>query len=82
MSDQPFIVYTKGTCPWCDRAKELLTARDLVFQVVELEHLPNQVRFKALHGHLPKLTVPQIWQGQDHIGGYQDLVKHLGVAPE
>ena len=66
-------IYTTGTCPYCIQAKQLLLARG----VTEL----NEIRVDQLSGERQKMTditgrrtVPQIFIGDQHIGGCDDLV--------
>lgn len=70
---QPVKIYTTGTCPYCIHAKRLLQARG----VVELD----EVRVDMLSGERQKMmevtgrrTVPQIFIGQTHVGGCDDLM--------
>jgi len=70
---QPVKIYTTGTCPYCIQAKQLLLARG----VTEL----NEIRVDQLSGERQKMTditgrrtVPQIFIGDQHIGGCDDLV--------
>lgn len=70
---QPVKIYTTGTCPYCIQAKQLLLARG----VTEL----NEIRVDQLVGERQKMTditgrrtVPQIFIGDHHIGGCDDLV--------
>jgi ribonucleotide reductase alpha subunit len=55
-------VYTKPGCIYCDLAYELLDKHD--------------IRYEIITEHVYK-TVPQIFFGKEHIGGYTDLVKYL-----
>ena len=66
-------IYTTGTCPYCIQAKQLLLARG----VTQLE----EVRVDQVAGERQKMTeitgrrtVPQIFIGEQHIGGCDDLV--------
>ena len=66
-------IYTTGTCPYCIQAKQLLKARG----VTALE----EIRVDMLAGERQKMTeitgrrtVPQIFIGQTHVGGCDDLM--------
>jgi glutaredoxin 3 len=70
---QPVKIYTTGTCPYCIHAKQLLQARG----VTEL----HEIRVDQVAGERQKMTeitgrrtVPQIFIGNQHIGGCDDLV--------
>lgn len=70
-----YVVYSTGSCPYCDRAKVLLEQKEVDFRVVDVgEDVDAQKMFreKALR------SVPQIFdEKQAHIGGYTDLVDHF-----
>lgn len=65
-----FAIYTKKNCPWCDKAKDLIVANGRRFIELDVGEHPEwmPVEYK---------TVPQIWDGGVHIGGYEDLVTHF-----
>lgn len=65
------IVYSKDYCPYCDRAKALLKKKGVSFEAVELENDPEG--FEALKAKTGWMTVPQIFIGDQMIGGYTDL---------
>jgi len=62
-------VYTKPGCPYCDRAKSLLKAQG--YSIVE-KH-PNDWPGQKF----PYATVPQIWLGDEFVGGCTDLENKL-----
>ena len=66
-------IYTTGTCPYCIAAKQLLAKRG----VTEL----NEIRVDLVPDERQKMmditqrrTVPQIFIGNTHVGGCDDLV--------
>jgi glutaredoxin 3 len=66
-------IYTTGTCPYCIAAKQLLAKRG----VTEL----NEIRVDQIAGEREKMmaltqrrTVPQIFIGDTHVGGCDDLI--------
>ncbi len=66
-------IYTTGTCPYCIQAKQLLAQRGVT--------APDEIRVDLLPGERQKMTeltgrrtVPQIFIGQTHVGGCDDLV--------
>lgn len=66
------LIYTKSTCPYCTRAKELLNKKHITFTEIDItgdEELRSQMIEKA-HG---RHTVPQIFIGDHHVGGCDDL---------
>ena len=65
-------IYTTNTCPFCFAAKDLLTKKNLALTEVDLSgDAPGRA---ALNDRLNGLTtVPQIFIGEAHIGGCDDL---------
>jgi len=69
----PVKMYTTAVCPYCTRAKQILKARG-VSQIEEVRiDLSDQERDRmmALTG---RRTVPQIFIGDFHVGGCDDLM--------
>ena len=66
-------------CPWGLRAKRLLQNRHIPFEDHRLTSAEAVEAFKAVHG---VTTTPQIFAGEERIGGYSDLAERLGVQPE
>lgn len=73
MPMQPVKIYTTATCPYCIHAKQLLKQRG----VAELD----EIRVDMLPGERQKMmditgrrTVPQIFIGDTHVGGCDELV--------
>lgn len=65
------VIYTTEICPYCVRAKHLLRRKDLAFEEIRVDLDPWQMRtMMALSG---RRTVPQIFIGDLHVGGYDDL---------
>ncbi len=65
------VVYSSAHCPYCDRAKALLQRKGLSFEEirVDLDPLAKDAMI-ALTG---RRTVPQIYIGEVHVGGCDDL---------
>lgn len=67
------IIYATATCPYCMRAEALLTQRgvtELEKIRVDLEPEERQAMMQRTGRH----TVPQIFIGERHIGGCDDLL--------
>lgn len=66
-------MYTTGTCPYCLRAKQLLAARGVAeIDEIRVDLQPGQRDvMTAITG---RRTVPQIFIGERHIGGCDDLM--------
>ena len=67
-------VYSKSNCPFCDRAKHLLTQKGIVYEEVRVDLDPDAREFIMQSGHR---TVPQIYLGDQVFveGGYQGLAR-------
>ena len=69
------VIITKKNCPWCDKAKDLLKETDIAFFEMDISEHPSLLEvFK----HLNLKTVPQIFNRDERIGGYNDLVQYFG----
>jgi GrxC family glutaredoxin len=68
-------IYTTRTCGWCQRAKLLLDKHGIEYHEIDVstDRKLQQEMISRTH----KQTVPQIFLASQHIGGYDDLVRHL-----
>ena len=66
-------IYTTAVCPYCVQAKQILKARGVVeLEEVRVDTDPAQrQKMMELTG---RRTVPQIFIGQTHVGGCDDLM--------
>jgi glutaredoxin 3 len=64
-------IYTKESCPYCRLAKELLTARNIAFEEIQVDQ--DQSKLNEMLRLTKKYTVPQIFIDDQVIGGYDDL---------
>lgn len=64
-------VYTTDFCPYCKRAKDLLTRKNIPFQEVDLTH--DDEKRKELERKTGFMTVPMIFIGDEFVGGSDDL---------
>lgn len=65
-------VYTAGNCCYCHMAKDLLKRKGATFEEVDLTGR-NDLRADLRARAGGRQTVPQIWIGDTHIGGCDDL---------
>ncbi|MFM7009151.1 MAG: glutaredoxin domain-containing protein [Betaproteobacteria bacterium] len=70
-------VYSKDNCPWCVKAKELLTAKGLEYTEFKFGEDFDADGLRSLLGPDRKLTVPQVFFDDELVGGYEDLEKRL-----
>ena len=64
-------LYTTRFCPYCIRAKQLLQEKDADYEELAVDENPAlRAKMIELSG---RHTVPQIWIGEHHVGGFDDL---------
>ncbi|MBS1131604.1 MAG: Glutaredoxin, GrxC [Proteobacteria bacterium] len=68
----PVLMYTTAVCPYCIRAKQLLAARG-VTQIEEVRVDLDPERRDEMMLKTKRRTVPQIFIGDTHVGGCDDL---------
>lgn len=66
-------IYTKPTCGFCHMAKRLLNSKDISFAEVNISAQPNR-RAEMIQRAKGSSTVPQIFVGDTHVGGCDDLM--------
>ena len=71
MTQAVVTVYVSDWCPYCERAKGLLSQKNVVFNELNVEDEPK-FREEML-ARSKRRTVPQIFIGDKHIGGCDDL---------
>lgn len=67
------LMYTTAVCPFCIRAKQLLSARGVV-QIEEVRIDQDPLRRDEMMERTKRRTVPQIYIGDTYVGGCDDLV--------
>lgn len=69
---QPVRMYSTGVCPFCVMAERLLLSRGVTeIQKIRVDLEPDQrAEMMRITG---RRTVPQIYIGDTHVGGYDDL---------
>jgi glutaredoxin 3 len=66
------VMYSTTFCPYCERARALLTRKGVPFREIKVDEDPSQ-REVMLQRSGGRRTVPQIFIGDRHVGGYDDL---------
>ncbi len=72
------VVWSKYHCPYCDQAKALLTQKGIDFE--ERKIGDGYSKEDLLEAVPTARTVPQIFLGEQYIGGFTELKKHLEEA--
>ena len=65
-------IYTKFLCPYCTRAKSLLRAKGAAFEEIDITMCGTR-RAEMIGRAGGRTTVPQIFIGETHVGGSDDL---------
>jgi len=68
----PITIYTKGWCPYCSAAKKLLDDKGATYTEIDIEKKP-EARAEMIQKAMGRSTVPQIFIGERHVGGCDDL---------
>ena len=64
-------IYTTPTCPYCHAAKALLEDKGVSYEeITVLDPALRAAMVQRAHG---RRTVPQIFIGETHVGGYDDM---------
>ena len=69
---KPVTIYTTPICPYCARAKSLLGKKGVAYEEVDVM-MDNKARDEMLERSGGARTVPQIFIGNAHIGGSDEL---------
>lgn len=66
------VIYSSDYCPFCMRAKQLLASKGVDFQEIYVDGEPA-VRAEMTRLAGGRTSVPQIWIGDTHVGGCDEL---------
>jgi glutaredoxin 3 len=67
------VMYATDWCPYCRMAQRLLEGKGVAFETVPVDEQPQ--RRKEMMERSGRRTVPQIFIGDYHVGGYDDLAE-------
>ena len=67
----PVVMYVKDWCPYCHRARALLDKKGVEYTEIDIERHPE--RRAEMITRSGRRTVPQIFIGDVHVGGSDDL---------
>lgn len=70
------VMYSTQFCPYCVAAKQLLHNKGIEYREIDVSYDPDER--KKMQERSQRRTVPQIFAGDMHIGGYTDLVAYFG----
>ena len=69
---QKVVMYTTPICPYCVRAKRLLAMKKVPYEEIDVSRDPG-LRAYMVQRAGGMMTVPQIFIGETHVGGFDDL---------
>jgi len=72
MSAPKVVMYIAGWCPYCMRARSLLESKGANIEEIDVEAVP-QARAEMLARSGGRSTVPQVFIGDNHVGGCEEL---------
>ncbi len=65
------IIYCTQTCPYCTMAKRLLDSKGVKYQSIDVG--TDSAKWADLTAKTGRKTVPQVFIGDHHIGGFDEL---------
>ena len=71
MEQAKIVMYATAWCPYCARARRLLQSKGAAFQEIDVEATPG-TRAEMIQ-RAGRRSVPQIFIGERHVGGSDDL---------
>lgn len=66
------VIYSTPYCPYCLMAKRLLSKKGVAYEDIDVSG-NWELRDKLVEMSGGRMTVPQIWIGETHVGGYDEL---------
>jgi glutaredoxin 3 len=69
---KPIIIYTTPVCPYCTMAKRLLNRKGIT-EWTDINAAQSRAVWQEMESKTGRRTVPQIFIGDVHVGGYDDL---------
>ncbi len=72
MSTPDIVMYSTHVCAYCERARQLFARKGVSFREIKIDDSPEQ-RDIMLQRSGGRRTVPQIFIGERHVGGFDDM---------
>ena len=72
-----YTILTKDTCSYCTKSKALLDSLSIQYRTIELHKDITKSEAQEMMGDIELTTVPQIWCGSVHVGGFESLCDWL-----
>ena len=67
-------IYSTKICPYCVRAKNFFEKRDIAYEDIMVDM--DQEQLRIMMEKSKRQSVPQIFIGDYHVGGFDDLIEH------
>ena len=71
MTQAAVVMYTTSWCPYCERVRRLLATKNVTIEEIDIEAAPE--KRAEMQNRSGRRTVPQIFIGDHHVGGSDDL---------
>lgn len=71
MTEKSIVMYSRASCPFCVAARNMFRAKNLTWTEVSLDTEPD--KRAEMISRTGRKTVPQIFIGDFHVGGFDDL---------
>ena len=68
------VIYSTRICPYCVRAKNFFTKKDIEYTEIMIDS--DIALMREMMEKTGRKSVPQIFIGDYHIGGFDDLIEH------
>ena len=68
------IIYSTRICPFCVRAKNFFDKKEIPYENIMVDQNPEQLQI--MMEKTKRQSVPQIFIGDYHVGGFDELVEH------
>ena len=68
------VIYSTRICPYCMRAKNFFEKKNIAFDEIRIDQ--DSAQMQKMMDISKRQSVPQIFIGDYHVGGFDDLIEH------
>ena len=68
------VIYSTRICPYCMRAKNFFEKKNIAFNEIKIDQ--DSAQMQKMMEMSKRQSVPQIFIGDYHVGGFDDLIEH------
>ena len=68
------VIYSTRICPYCMRAKNFFEKKNISFDEIRIDQ--DSAQMQKMMELSKRQSVPQIFIGDYHVGGFDDLMEH------